>query len=63
MRYFLRFWVIGMTCDGGGRNRADRESDGEAERAETAAKLSPTIQWEHSYFTGNKTFCIYLADD
>ena len=21
------------------------------------------IQWEHSYVTGNKTFCIYLADD
>lgn len=20
------------------------------------------IQWEHSYVTGNKTFCIYLAD-
>ncbi len=21
------------------------------------------IQWEHSYVTGDKTFCIYLADD
>ena len=21
------------------------------------------IQWEHSYVTGNKTFCIYIADD
>ena len=21
------------------------------------------IQWEHSYVTGNKTFCIYLADN
>ena len=20
------------------------------------------IQWEHSYVTGNKTFCIYIAD-
>ena len=20
------------------------------------------IQWEHTYVTGNKTFCIYLAD-
>jgi Nickel responsive protein SCO4226-like len=21
------------------------------------------IQWEHSYITGNKTFCIYIAED
>ena len=21
------------------------------------------IQWEHSYVTGNKTFCIYIAED
>ena len=21
-----------------------------------------SIQWEHTYVTGNKTFCIYLAD-
>ncbi len=21
------------------------------------------IQWEHSYVTGNKTFCIYIAKD
>jgi hypothetical protein len=26
-------------------------------------KLAPRIQWEHSYFTANKTFCIYLAED
>jgi site-specific DNA-cytosine methylase len=27
------------------------------------AKLSPRIQWQESYVTGDKTFCIYLADD
>ena len=27
------------------------------------AKLAPRLQWEHSYVAGNKTFCIYLADD
>jgi hypothetical protein len=27
------------------------------------AKLSPHIQWEHSYFTADKTFCVYLAED
>jgi hypothetical protein len=24
-------------------------------------KIGPSIQWQHSYVAGNKTFCIYLA--
>lgn len=27
------------------------------------AKLAPRVQWEHSYVTGDKTFCVYLAED
>lgn len=27
------------------------------------SKLSPRIQWQESYVTGDKTFCIYLAED
>lgn len=27
------------------------------------AQLAPRIQWEHSYVTADKTFCIYLAED
>ena len=27
------------------------------------AALAPRVQWEHSYFTADKTFCVYLADD
>lgn len=26
-------------------------------------KLATRVQWEHSYVTENKTFCIYLAED
>jgi len=26
------------------------------------AQIGPTIQWQHSYVAGNKTFCVYLAD-
>lgn len=26
------------------------------------AKLGPTIQWQHSYVAGDKTFCICLGD-
>lgn len=24
--------------------------------------IGPTIQWQHSYVTGDKTFCVYLAE-
>jgi Nickel responsive protein SCO4226-like len=27
------------------------------------AQLAPRIQWDHSYVAGDKTFCIYLAED
>ena len=27
------------------------------------AKLAPRVQWEHSYVSGDRTFCLYLAED
>ena len=30
---------------------------------EALAQLSPKVQWQHSYVAGDKTFCIYLADN
>ena len=27
------------------------------------SKLAPRVQWEHSYVAGDKTFCIYLAEN
>ena len=26
------------------------------------ANIGPSIQWQHSYFAGEKTFCVYLAE-
>jgi hypothetical protein len=26
------------------------------------AQLAPSVQWQHSYVTGDKTFCVYLAN-
>jgi hypothetical protein len=34
-----------------------------AKSNEALAKLSPDIQWDHSYVVGDKTFCIYMAKD
>ncbi len=30
---------------------------------EALRELAPNIQWQHSYVTGDKTFCIYLAEN
>lgn len=36
-----------------------------ASRASNCAleKLNGTVQWQHSYVAGDRTFCIYLATD
>ncbi len=36
-----------------------------AARASNAAlaQLAPRVQWQHSYLAGNKSFCIYLAEN
>jgi hypothetical protein len=45
-------------------------SAGKAELAAAArnsnvalAQLAPRVQWQHSYVTGDRTYCLYLAQD
>ena len=44
---------------------ADREAlkAAAAKSNSVLAQLAPKIQWDHSYVAGDKTFCIYLAED
>jgi len=44
---------------------ADREAlRAAAEKSNTVlADLAPKVQWEHSYVAGDKTFCVYLAEN
>jgi hypothetical protein len=43
---------------------SEQDLSGAAATANTAlAKLAPRVQWEHSYVAGDKTFCVYLAED
>ena len=34
-----------------------------AKSNEALAKLAPRVQWQHSYVAGDRTFCIYLAEN
>lgn len=42
---------------------ADRDAlrGAAAKSNEVLAQLGTDIQWEHSYVTGNRVFCVYLA--
>ncbi|MBT3557210.1 MAG: DUF4242 domain-containing protein [Rhodospirillales bacterium] len=51
--------------DIGGVGAMDAEQLGGAAKVsnEALAQLAPRVQWQHSYVTAEKTFCIYLAED
>ncbi len=34
-----------------------------AKSNEALRELAPAIQWQNSFVAGNKTFCVYLAED
>ena len=58
----MRKFIIERTIKDIGR-MAPCELSGAAATSNAAiAKLFPAVQWVHSYVSGDKTFCIYLAD-
>ncbi len=43
---------------------SEQDLSGAAGASNTAlAQMAPRVQWEHSYVTADKTFCVYLAED
>ncbi len=43
---------------------SDTELCSAARASNTAlSEMKARVQWEHSYVTGNKTFCVYLAEN
>jgi hypothetical protein len=59
----MRKFVIERKIDGVGKLN-DTELGGAAATSNDAlARLAPRVQWVHSYVTGDRTFCIYLAED
>jgi hypothetical protein len=59
----MKKYVIERNVAGVGKNDQTGLS-GIARQSNTALdKLRPRIQWQESFVTGDKTFCIYLAED
>ena len=59
----MKKYVIERNVSGVGEND-QKGLSGIAGQSNTAlAKLKPRIQWQESFVTADKTFCIYLAED
>lgn len=58
----LRRFIIERDIDGIGQMSVT-ELCGAARASNKALReIGPSVQWQHSYVAGDKTFCVYLAD-
>ena len=59
----LRRFVIERDVPGVGLNDAAGFCALTRVSNEALRRLGSRIQWDHSYVTGNKIYCVYLAED
>lgn len=56
-------YVIERDLPGAGKLSASDLHDISRKSCGVLQKMGPTIQWEHSYVTGDKIYCIYIAEN
>lgn len=54
-------YVIERTLPGVARLSADERREIARKSCHVLAGLGPQVQWQHSYFTDDKVFCVYIA--
>ena len=59
----MRRYVIERQVPNIGSMTAEQMCKAAAQSNEALAKLAPRVQWQHSYIAGDRTFCVYLAED
>lgn len=59
----MRKYIIERGIAGVGQMSGDDLCGAAATSNGALAKLAPRVQWQHSYVTTDKTFCVYLAED
>lgn len=59
----LKRFVIERDIPNIGTSTAADLSGAAAASNSALAKLAPRVQWEQSYIAGDKTFCVFLAED
>jgi hypothetical protein len=56
-------WVIEREIPGVGKLTASELKGISQKSCSVLNELGPRIQWEHSYVTDDKIFCVYIAPD
>jgi hypothetical protein len=56
-------FVIERDLPGAGALTADELHSISAKSNQVLADMAPRAQWQHSYVTGDKLYCVYIADD
>jgi len=59
----LNKYVIERDIVGVGAMSPDELSSASATSNQALEEVGPSVQWSHSYVAGDKTFCIYFAED
>jgi len=59
----MRKFMIERAIPGVGSLDACQLGDAARKSNTALAELAPRVQWQHSYVTGEQTFCVYLAEN
>lgn len=59
----LKRYVIERDTPGAGNATAEEVAGMSARSCAAVAQFAPNLQWEHSYRTPEKFFCVYLSVD
>lgn len=59
----MKRFVIERMIPGIGSKTAEEYREAAAVSNKALAQLAPRVQWVHSYFAGDMTYCVYLAED
>jgi len=58
----MKRYVIERTIPGAGKLTGAQLHDISAKSCDVLRSMGKDIQWEHSYVTGDKVYCVYLAE-
>jgi hypothetical protein len=59
----MKRYVIERTIPGAGKLTGAQLHDISAKSCDVLRSMGKDIQWEHSYVTGDKVYCVYLAEN
>lgn len=56
-------YLIEREMPGAGKLSAEDRRAASRKSCEALQSIAPRAQWQHSYFTDDKVFCVFIAED